>query len=124
MNEVMQQLAAVAQQYMQSQSPEAAMQLIQMAAQSQDPQLLMMVADSIAATVSQGAGDPAAAGGDPAAQGGAPMGQNGMQVPTMGGGGQQPMYANGGKLTAIGKMKAKRAAKHGASHKPNTIAAK
>lgn len=120
MNEVMAQLAAVAQQYMQTQSPEAAMQLVQMVAQAQDPQLLMMVADQIAAAVG-GAGDPAMQGGGApmAAAGAAPMGANGMTLPNPT---QQPMYKNGGKLSALDKLKQKR--KDGSQKGTNRIVTK
>lgn len=122
-NEVVTQLAPVAQQYAQTQSPEAAMQLIQMVAQSQDPQLIMMIADQITSVVMQSAQDPAMQGGAPpqaggmpqgdpnamAMAGGVPAGQNGLQMPQT----QQRMYQNGGVLTLGEKLLNKRKQNNG-----------
>ncbi len=124
MNEqLFQQLAALAQQYMQSQDPNLGMQLLQSVIQSQDPQLITMASDAVAAGILQSGGaTPADASGMPmgggAPQGGAPMGQNGMQI---------PQYAKGGKLSAVSKLlnkKKQTEIEKGKSPKPNHLMSK
>ncbi len=98
MEQILMQLQPIAQQYMQTQSPQAAAQLLQMIAQSGDPQLTMMVADQIAQMVLQASQDQTqSAPAQPGAM--VPQGATGMQI---------PIYKKGGKLTAVEKMVEKR----------------
>lgn len=85
------------------------MQLIDMAAQSGDPQLLMMIADTIASAVMSATGG-APGGGAPMAAEPAPMAA--AQMPPMGANGMRmPYYKSGGAIapqTALQKLVEKR----------------
>lgn len=91
------------------------MQLIDMAAQSGDPQLLMMIADTIASAVMSASGGGAPGAGAPG--GGAPMAAEpapmaAAQMPPMGANGMRmPYYKSGGAIapqTALQKLVEKR----------------
>ncbi len=101
MEQVLMQLMPVAQQYMQSQSPQAAAELLQMIAQSGDQQLTMMIADQISQLIMQSSQEPSmgtATDQNTSMTASTPMGANGMKV---------PLYQNGGKMsTETKKMSA------------------
>ncbi len=106
MNDLLMQLVPMAQQYLQSPSPQTAAQLLQMVSQSGDPNLLQAIADQIAQLVlqsTQGASQGGQPMGNPAAMSGVPLGAMGMNL---------PMYAKGGKVeekrSAVDKLVEKR----------------
>ena len=107
MEELLAQMTPAAEAYMQQPSPEAAMQLIDMAAQSGNPELLMMVADTIASAVMSASG-----GGATAPMAPAPMAAEAQPMPPMGANGMRmPYYKSGGALkpqTALQKLVEKR----------------